>query len=350
MSRSASRLAPGLSVQFVDSIDEKSHFTNSWTNVEASSFQVRQPNYSRLKQKAASENSLYQCVAVDVYHSQKKIGHVGRLVELPLKGFSDSDLKDSYLPAVFIVNFSIPSYPVENAIWGKNPEDGDGYNLVMYYTVSEQVRELMRNRRDRIAKEKKAKESHGHGHGHGHGKKHGKKHKKQQQQDEHEDQEQDEEHEEDRWAHEDDAELPNSVRLLHRFTSPDTDPELHLRFKCISRIVNVDDAGIGGAAKKLVQTYNGTPFLIKTTSVFHHGDKYFEVDVDVHRFSYLARLGLSGVRERIKDVIFDIAFVVEGHEETELPEQLLSAQRLSKLDLSASKTFPEEHLPEEHKS
>jgi hypothetical protein len=86
--------------------------------------------------------------------------------------------------------------------------------------------------------------------------------------------------------------------------------------------------------------YNGTPFLIRTCSVFWRGDTYFEVDVDVHRFSYAARVGLAGVRDRIKDVVWDFGFLVEGHSDFELPENMLGAVRLSKLDVVLAKVFP----------
>jgi len=96
---------------------------------------------------------------------------------------------------------------------------------------------------------------------------------------------------------------------------------------------------LGAASKKLVTMWNATPFLIRTCSVFHHGPNYFEVDIDVHRFSYTARLGLSGVRERTKDVVFDFGFVIEGHSDFELPENMLGAVRLCKLDLQQAIPF-----------
>lgn len=74
--------------------------------------------------------------------------------------------------------------------------------------------------------------------------------------------------------------------------------------------------------------------------MFWRGERYFEVDVDVHRFSYTARLGMNGVRERIKDVVFDFGFVIEGHSDFELPENMLGAVRISKLDLTLAKPFP----------
>ena len=179
----------------------------------------------------------------------------------------------------------------------------------------------------------------------------------------------------------------SAVRLLHNFVAADEGSELRQRFKGITRLMNTESAGLGMATKKMINLYNGqsgtqrgiireqrsdrrssdgggcfvdsfltpslprcrvlycvvspgTPFLIRTCSVFWKGENYFEVDVDVHRFSYTARVGLGGVRERIKDCVFDFGFVIEGHSDFELPENMLGAVRFSHLDLSLAKLFP----------
>mmetsp|Transcript_66107 Transcript_66107/g.144397 ORF Transcript_66107/g.144397 Transcript_66107/m.144397 type:complete len:164 (-) Transcript_66107:71-562(-) len=43
---------------------------------------------------------------------------------------------------------------------------------------------------------------------------------------------------------------------------------------------------------------------------------------------------------QVKKMVFDLGFVVEGHDDSELPEQLLGCCRLSKLDLDGAKDFP----------
>lgn len=99
-------------------------------------------------------------------------------------------------------------------------------------------------------------------------------------------------------------------------------------------------------ANKLVHQYNGTPFLIRTTSTFYHGErnKYFEIDIDVHRFSYPARVGLSGIRERLRNVVIDVAWLVEGQTDEELPEQVASSCRLYRLDFDAAVQLPSKYL------
>lgn len=355
----SNKLTPGLSLKHSTTCEEKLMPENSWTHTDATTFQVRiGPDYKTNRLKEASGTALYECVAVDMYQSEKKIGHVSRLIDLNsiLHKISDEQLLDDYLPPIFVVNFQIPAYPVENAIWGKNKEEGPGYSLVCYYVYSQEVQQIMKERRERIARNRFNNNNNNSNNNNNNTSSNTNSHTINRNNNSSpinhvienpEANDCGENNSNSRWLNDDDADVPNSIRLLHRFTARETDPDLRLRFKCISRIVNLESAGIGNPAKKLIQTYNGTPFLIRTTSTFHYGQSYFEVDVDVHRFSYLARLGLSGVRERIKDVIFDLAFVVEGHTDDELPEQILSSQRLSKLDLSTAKTFPEKYLQEE---
>jgi hypothetical protein len=136
---------------------------------------------------------------------------------------------------------------------------------------------------------------------------------------------------------------PNALRLLQRMIrggEDDDKMDVRKRFKSITRVLNIDEANLRYPIRALGKRYNCKPFLIRTTSSFHQGANYFEIDIDVHRFSYPARYGLSGALERLKLVKFDFAFVVQGDPDEELPEQMLSAVRLSKLGLDVAPQFP----------
>ena len=334
------KLRPGLSLHKSDTSEPSAMAANTWSNIDAGTFSVRiGPGYSRYRRKADSAPSLYDCVSVDLYQTPSKIHHIARIIDLPTSDLSSDDLTDPYLPHIVVVSCQIPNYPVEHAIWGRNPEDGPGFSLVFYYALSAATRQLLAERRERIKEGREAIPF---------------------------DFETSEESADDhlhlyteekmrQWEGLDDRDLPPPIRLLHRFVTAENDPEtgdrhfIRDRFKGIARISNLDAANIATAPRKLIQTYNSTPFLIRTTSTFYNDPKgenrYFEVDVDVHRFGYLARLGLSGVRERIKDVVFDWAFVIEGHTDEELPENILSAARLSQLEMTAALQLPEKFLP-----
>ena len=333
------KLKPGLSLHRSDTSDPHEMTHNSWANIDADTFQVRcGPGYSRYKNKMASGASLYDCISVDLYATPHKAHHLARIIDLPNADLTDDEKADPYLPHTIVVSCQIPNYPVENAVWGRNPEDGPGFSLVFYYALSAETRRRLSERRERRREGRAAVPF---------------------------EYETTEETEEDhkhlytddkvaKWAADDDTDLPPALRLLHRFVTADSDPHtgdkhfLRDRFKGIARIANLDEANIATAPRKLIQTYNSTPFLIRTTSTFYNDptghNAYFEVDVDVHRFGYLARLGLSGVRERIKDVVFDWAFVIEGHTDDELPENILSAARLGHLEMTAALPLPEKFL------
>jgi len=306
------------------------------------------PDYKANRRKSASLPSLYDCVAIDMYASEKKIPHIARCVDIPINSLTEDDLNDDYLPASLIINCMIPSYPLENMVWGRNKEDGVGYSLVFYYVLSSDSRRQLQQRRERIKSAKPAQRyvspapsqpnsargSLGEGEELSRAQTH-----PDDDADDYGDGKNDDENEYD----DNDIDLSPALRLMHRFVKEeDIVPAtaLRQRFKAITRIVNLESVNCNAASKKLVQSYNGTPFLIKTTSRFYHGPHYFECDVDVHRFSYLARVGLAGVRETLKSVVFDFAFVIEGHSDSELPEQILSAARLSKVDMNSATKFP----------
>lgn len=375
------RLKVGLELHKSDTSDPDLMAEQSWCNVDGTTFETRiGPNYQQGKRKDFSQPCLYECAAVDLYETPNKISHVGRLMSLPGDSLDDGG-NDGYLPQTFIVNFQIPNYALENALWGTCAGDGQGYSLVFYFVLSAYGREQVA-KRGKLESAADDEQSFYHGslasgattprrrpqqasgvssltsmfslsgisgsnsgaaapassaaappasaasasndqlappasNSHYY------------------------------YSHTDPAcfrardEPTNAaVRLVHNFVESEDKGELRQRFKGIARMMNVDKVGLGGPIKKLVSSYNATPFLIRTCSVFWRGDRYFEVDVDVHRFSYTARLGLRGVQEKIKSVVFDIGFVIEGHSDFELPENMLGAVRMGKLDLSLAKKFP----------
>lgn len=314
------KLIPGKSLHRLPDNVSITDASNAWTTLDATTFNVRKgPNYAQNKQKAKSNPSLFDLQAVDFYATSHKVHNIAQYVQLP--GSHNDDQKSPhqcdksdcsvipYLPPTFVVHWLIPGYGVENPVWGKKIDDGNGHSLVLYYTLSEASKQMLTS----------ACTHHDHT---------------------------DDKHEYTCWCQPDESKLSPALQLLHRYVNDEDNHELRKRFKSICRLVNVDDVGLGGMAAKLVHQYNGTPFLIRTTSTFYSGDhmSYFEIDVDTHRFSYPARLGLSGIREHIKQVISDFAFLIEGQTDNELPEQILSAVRLIKLDFQQAVQLPQKYM------
>lgn len=133
------------------------------------------------------------------------------------------------------------------------------------------------------------------------------------------------------------AEAPRSLHFLKSFTNSEKGSPLRKRFKCISRVANPDESLAGFSwtlVRQLIKKFNAKPFLAKDSFSCHKdpNGRYFEVNVDVNHFSMVAKSTIGKLVDKCKEIIWDFGFVLEGHRDDELPEQMLFAARLSKLD------------------
>ena len=81
------------------------------------------------------------------------------------------------------------------------------------------------------------------------------------------------------------------------------------------------------------------PFLSRPQHTFYRRKDYFEVDIDCHRFSYIARnLGNMILECGVERVVWDLAWVIQAETDDEMPERILGARVVSRkrsLGLSA---------------
>ena len=122
-----------------------------------------------------------------------------------------------------------------------------------------------------------------------------------------------------------------AVRLLQRFIKDDS---VRDRFKAMANFLNASECELGYAVRKLLVEYNMKPVLTRPQHRFYTDRKtYFEVNIDVHEFGYIARKGFVSIkygyfvavvqthfahfaysyRSVISSMIWDVGFIIEVH-------------------------------------
>jgi len=110
---------------------------SSWHPFRGSMFHVRKgPNYDKSKQKAPSDESLYQPVHCFAFRSERRTSLIDSLPvphDIAFPGGNIPDLLDERVPHLFVVQYQIPT---EQPKLMKSSHDGKGGQIALYFVPS----------------------------------------------------------------------------------------------------------------------------------------------------------------------------------------------------------------------
>jgi hypothetical protein len=236
---------------------------HTWSKIDSSEFNVRiGPNYSWNKKKAPSPPALYEPFAVDIFSTSARIDHATERFSLP-ENLANVDTGHKGVPPIFVVQIQIP---LEEPSLFTKVTDGPGWSIMMYFKISDQTLKELKDINT----------------------------------------------------------ASPAVRLWAKWCSEAMNvDDLRKRFKFISSCSNLVELGVSQS----IAQYNAKPILIRRTGTLYRGvnNTYMEFDMHIHKFDAAAKKAIHFMTSKAAEMFMQIAFVIEGRDDDELPEAIFGA-------------------------
>ena len=262
----------------------------SWRTLDSSQFQVRSKGYATTKLKMPCVATLYDCVAVDVLDSPQRLQNLASLAKHDHLYTPSAKPSPWSAPELLVLIISLPSEPPKI---GKPVDDGRGLSLIAYFKIKPGTRKLLEFLH-KVA-----------------------------------------DHDEAHLA----TLLPQDVssiqdvlpgvKLWDEWCERSLeDPTLQGRFKFLPCAVHAEDF------PSYMSKYNGKPVLIKRAGVTGIITKtapgLLQFEINLHAFPYLAKQAFAYMKDTLyKSILGNIAIIVEGRSDDELPEVLIGCFQIA---------------------
>jgi len=265
---------------------------DKWEPTDATKYRIRSKNYIKTRIKEGCKGAFYEVVASDLLSFDKKQTHVAQMVHLPVDPYKRSPeeqeaIAEYGLPTLFIVNMQLPVY--QPSLFGAC--DGPGHSFVFYCFLREKFNP--RTFQNQAA-----------------------------------------------------------LGLFQRFIR-ECRNQTQYRIKLIPKFLNVDEWAEKGPLKttehRLVHQFNEKPILTRPYQHFYHEPNYFEVDVDVHSWLYVARKAFWTLLPRMHEVITEVALLIQGNRPEDLPEHIVAVARVYRVNLTRFRYLSEFLEPPQQK-
>lgn len=243
---------------------------HSYWNGDAKIFKVRMgPNYKKTGRKEASLDSLFDLYSVDLVRSDARIKESGGVFKMPdIPGITDEPTGHPSVPPMFVVNCGIPSE--EPSVFGSS-DDGVSFISIFYFVISEETKRQLKD-------------------------------------------------------------LDNASPAVKLFAEwcrrAEDEAAFRGRFKAMCILDDIKNLGL----PSFISNYNGKPVLINKSGTFYRRKNYIEMNINVHIFAFIARKALYSLQPKFPKMVLNVGFVIEGRDDSELPECMFGSARLMHMD------------------